>query len=157
MGLPWKHVANENPSLENDASRTELTAMVNRLDADICAREVSPGWTVATSLCHLAFWDQRALFLLRQWQKSGIVEVPKSDALSVEATNQAVNEVARHVPAVAATTLVLDSAEAVDAFVAGVDRELAEKIRAAGQERYLQRFLHRREHVRKLSSLLPPP
>jgi len=143
-------------ALENEAARAELAKLVNRLDAATCAFEVSPGWTIATTLCHLAFWDQRALFLLRQWQVSDIVEAPKLDPLSVNSINHAVNEIARHVPATGAMKLALDSAEAVDAFVAGIDAELAEKIRAAGHERYLRRSLHRREHLQKLSSLIPP-
>ena len=47
------------------AIRGELIAC---LDEDSFKCDVGSGWTVSTLLCHLAFWDQRALFLLRQWQ-----------------------------------------------------------------------------------------
>jgi hypothetical protein len=46
--------------LDNDASRAELTEIAIRLDAASAAYSVGLNWTVATSFCHLAFWDRRA-------------------------------------------------------------------------------------------------
>src|SRR6266478_2462581 len=56
--------------VENDAERGRLRALVARLsDADL-ARAMPAGWTVAGVLAHLAFWDQRILVLLEQWERS---------------------------------------------------------------------------------------
>src|SRR5713101_3882779 len=56
--------------VQNDAERGRLRALVGRLsDADL-ARAMPAGWTVAGVLAHLAFWDQRILVLLEQWERS---------------------------------------------------------------------------------------
>ena len=52
---------------ENEAARVELSELIARLDERAFHCPVGSGWTVSTSLCHLAFWDQRVLWLLREW------------------------------------------------------------------------------------------
>src|SRR5947209_4948986 len=55
---------------KNDAERGRLRSLVSRLsDADL-ARAMPAGWTVAGILAHLAFWDQRILALLAQWEQA---------------------------------------------------------------------------------------
>jgi hypothetical protein len=147
-------MANATLSLENDAARAELHELVNRLDVASSSYPVGSSWTIAASLCHLAFWDQRVLFLLKQWQRSGRVETPRLDSQSIDSINQAVNMIALQVPGPAAMRLALDSAAAVDAFVAEIGEGLAEGIKATGLERYLRRSLHRREHLQKIRGVL---
>ena len=54
---------------ENAAELRRLRALVDRLsDADL-ARPTPGGWTVAASLAHVAFWDQRVLFWLDRWDQ----------------------------------------------------------------------------------------
>jgi hypothetical protein len=50
---------------ENEATRVELSEFIARLDDSSFKCPVGSGWTISTSLCHLAFWDQRVLFYLR--------------------------------------------------------------------------------------------
>jgi len=140
--------------LDNDAARAELREIADRLDAGSVTCSIGTTWTVATSLCHLAFWDQRALFQLKQWQKSGSVDAVRLDSLTVDSINEAVNMIALQVPGPAAIAFALNSAAAVDAFVATIGEELADRITAEGFERYLRRSLHRREHVRKIRRAL---
>jgi hypothetical protein len=126
----------------------------DRLDASSGTCSIGSTWTAATSLCHLAFGDQRALFQLKQWQKSGSVEAVRLDSQTVDSINEAVNMIALQVPGLAAIAFALNSAAAVDAFVATIGEELADRITAAGFERYLRRSLHRREHIRKIRRAL---
>src|SRR5262249_18487279 len=102
--------------LDNDAARAELKQIADRLDAGSVTCSIGTTWTVATSLCHLAFWDQRALFQLKQWQKRGSVEAVRLNALTVDSINEAVNMMALQVPGPAAIAFALNSAAAVDAF-----------------------------------------
>src|SRR5215467_8931441 len=56
---------------ENVKELHRLRALVERLsDADL-ARPTPGGWTVAASLAHVAFWDQRILFWLDRWESAG--------------------------------------------------------------------------------------
>ncbi len=147
-------MAHADVCLENDVARAELTEIASTLDTGSLTFPLGSTWTIATSFCHVAFWDKRALFLLKHWQKSGSVEQVRLDSQSVDSINEAVNMIALQVPGPAAIALALDSAAAVDGFIAEIGEELAERITAAGFDRYLRRSLHRREHVRAIRRAL---
>jgi hypothetical protein len=140
--------------LENDAARAELQALEGRLGPESYADPVGSNWTIASALCHLVFWDQKALSHLEHWSRIGKVEAARLDPESVESINRAVNFIALQVPGPGALKMALESAAAVDAFVAGIEDELAEKISEAGFERLLRRSLHRREHLEKIHAAL---
>lgn len=111
------------------------------------------GWPVTIVLCHLAFWDQRVLFVLKKWQTASF-EPYRFTPLSVDSINQAVTAMARHAPGPAAVRLALASAEAVDSEVAEISDELASQILSAGYGRFLRLSLHRREHLLKTEKAL---
>lgn len=138
---------------ENNASRRELGEWVGRLDETSFNVEVMPGWTVSTALCHLAFWDQRALFLLRKW-KTGGFEASGLTPLNVDSLNHAATTISRAVPGPAAARLTLASAAAVDSQVEEIGDGLVSQILSAGYERFLRRSLHRREHLQKIEKAL---
>lgn len=141
---------------ENQAARLELGELVSRLDERSFSRAVGPGWTVSTMLCHLAFWDQRVLFLLGEWQ-SGRFEPTRLSLQSVDSINEAVKAISQAVSGPAAAKLALDSAAAVDLRLTGISEDLAGQIVTAGFERYLRRSLHRREHLQKIKEALDEP
>jgi hypothetical protein len=114
---------------------------------------VGSGWTVSAVLCHLAFWDQRVLFVLRKWQSAGF-EPSRLTPLSVDSLNHAATAIAQAVPGPAAARLALDSASAVDSQVAETSDELVKQILSEGFERFLRRSLHRREHLQKIEEAL---
>jgi len=87
---------------ENEAARVELSELIARLDERSFNSAVGSGWTISTSLCHLAFWDQRVLFLLRKWESSGQIDASRLSSQSVDSINQAVNAVSQAVPGAAA-------------------------------------------------------
>ena len=140
--------------LENTASRTELSRLIARLDERSFAHPIGAHWTVASTLCHLAFWDQRALFCLRAWKAAGNVEMTPLDSRSVDSINHGVNAISLPIPGLVAAQLALDSASEVDACVATLGQELVERIGSAGFERFLWRSLHRREHLQKISAVV---
>jgi hypothetical protein len=72
----------------------------------------------------------------------------------VASINEAVNMIALRIPAPAAIALAVESAAAVDTLIGTIDEELAERIIAAGFERYLRRSCHRREHLRRIRRAL---
>lgn len=138
---------------ENQASREELAELIGRLDERSFKCAVGRGWTVSTLLCHLAFWDQRVLFLLREWQRSGL-DVCRLNSLAVHSINEAAKAISQAVPGPVAARLALDSAAAVDSQLAQISEALAGQIASAGFERFLNRSLHRREHLQKIEEAL---
>jgi hypothetical protein len=103
--------------LENESARAELNELAGRLDGAALKPPAGAGWTIAGVPRHLPFWDQRVLFLLRRWRKSGAVERSMLDSLSVAAINEAVNRLALEAPGPAAVTLALGSAAGAGAFM----------------------------------------
>ena len=109
---------------DNNASRLELGKLIERLDEPSFDIEVAPGWTVSSVLCHLAFWDQRVLYLLKKW-KSGGFEISRLTPPNVDSLNPAATTIARTVPGPEAARLALASAALVDSAVAETGEKLA--------------------------------
>src|SRR5262249_22619036 len=57
---------------QNDAERQRLSALVARLSDQELARPLPAGWTVATVLGHVAFWDQRVIEIIAAWRRAGV-------------------------------------------------------------------------------------
>ena len=81
------------------------------------------GWTVAAVLAHAAFWDQRIVVLLDQWEQRGPSWTPP---LEVERDGDWINDAAKALclalPPRVAADLAVSVAEAVDRRVAGGER-----------------------------------
>ncbi len=71
---------------ENTLERERLRALVARLTDEDLSLPLGEGWTVAAALAHLAFWDQRALVLLRRWECTGVGTSP----IDIDATNDTI-------------------------------------------------------------------
>ena len=140
-------------SRENEAARLELSQFIASLSESDFDRDVGGGWTVASILCHLAFWDQRVLYLLKEWQSSPF-DGFRLSAQAVNSINEAANFVFRGVPGRLAAQMALESASAVDAEVERLSEALIEQIDGAGFERAMRRSLHRNEHLRKVKEAL---
>jgi hypothetical protein len=123
--------------------------LANCTDVDL-STPMPAGWTVSAVLCHLAFWDQRALTLLEKWEKEGV------DYSSID--TDLVNEVTRFlclaVPPRAAVDLFLRTAETLDAKIAGLDRNWFPEIEEKGKNVHLHRAKHREMHMEDIKALL---
>jgi hypothetical protein len=135
---------------QNDAERGRLRGLVGRLsDADL-ARAMPAGWTVAGILAHLAFWDQRILVLLEQWER-----LPsKPPRIENEADTDWINDASKPLllalaPRQAAN-LAVAIAETVDDKVAALPDDLVARNAAAGSPLNLLRAEHRAEHLREI-------
>jgi hypothetical protein len=108
------------------------------------------GWTVASTLAHLAFWDSYALALFQGWERSGF----KAASTQYEAINQAVDGMSQTIPAPALLRWVQASAEAIDRRVESVSPALTAAIEAGGVANFLLRAKHRGHHLNQIEALL---
>jgi hypothetical protein len=130
----------------NDTERVRLTTLVAKCsDADL-ARPMPAGWTVAGVLGHLAFWDQRILELLQQWETKGVAPNVEVEA-DIDWINDAGKPLLLAVPPRKAAELAVAIAEAVDRRVAALSDDLIAKSVAAGNPLNLSRADHRKEHL----------
>jgi len=134
---------------QNDASREELRALVGSLKDEDADRRLANGWTVAETLCHLAFWDRVMLGRIERWERDGVAPLVL-DAHSTDPLNDAVRMMSSAVSGREASRLALENAELIDAKVASLPEATIEEFAARGLDRMLHRHLHRREHLRRL-------
>jgi DinB superfamily len=140
---------------ENTDSRTKLEGVVHGLSDTDLTRANAAGWTVAALLVHLAFYDRRALVLLRRWKASGLDESP----IDADAMNDALLPIFLDLDPHKAAELCLSSAAAVDAELETVTPELFYQIEAAPTHYRFSRAEHRNDHLNDIANILssPPP
>jgi hypothetical protein len=137
---------------ENAAELRRLRALVERLsDADL-ARPTPGGWTVAASLAHVAFWDQRILFWLDRWETG---QTPRPlDQADVDWINDAGKPLCLSLPPRVAARLTVEIAEEVDRRLAALPDERVAANKAAGEPLFLIRAHHRKTHLDEIERVL---
>jgi hypothetical protein len=135
---------------DNTSERQRLISLVAKLTDAELVKPLPNGWTVATKLLHLAFWDQYCLALLKSWKEG----VPSAASIDVDAVNAAARALSVAVPAGKISGLVREAAEAVDREVENIGPELKAAIESAGRGRVLRRYVHRRAHLDQIGKVL---
>lgn len=137
----------------NNSERARLRALVARLsDADL-ARPLSAGWTIASVLGHLAFWDQRVLVLLEAWEQNG-TPPPTSSEEDVDWINDAGKPFLLALPPRQAADLALAIADTVDRRVETLPDALVARNASAAAPLNFNRATHRRQHLDEIESAL---
>ena len=133
---------------ENDSERARLRALVGRLSDEDLARPMDDGWTVAGVLAHVAFWDQRIVVLLDEWERKGPAWTPPlEDPRDVNWTNDATKPLCLALPPRVAAELAVTVAETVDRRVAAVSDAILEANTRGGPFLNWRRAVHRGEHL----------
>lgn len=135
---------------ENARERARLFSLTASLTEKEMTRPIPSGWSVATKLLHLAFWDYYCTALLKRWRS----DMPSISTLDVDAVNESVKAISLAVPASAVVQLVRGAAEAADREAEQVTPELRAAVEGAGRGRILRRFIHRRVHLDQIEAAL---
>lgn len=139
----------------NRVERQRLQALAARLGDEQLSRPLAAGWTIASVLGHLAYWDQRILVLIERWQQQGAAALPKPlDHSDVDWINDAAKPMLLALPPRRAAELAVTIAEAVDRTVEALPDELVVRNAAAGSPVNLLRAEHRREHLDEIERAL---
>jgi hypothetical protein len=137
--------------IENARERQRLYDLVSRMTEQELNLPLEIGWTVASALAHLAFWDQRSLILLRRWKMGEAVALSPIDT---DLTNDALLPLCLAIPPRAAADLALASAEAIDRELEELSLDLTARIEALGDRFRLYRSDHRKMHLDQIESRL---
>ena len=136
---------------ENAKERERLSSLVELLtDEELCL-PLGDDWTIAVALAHLSFWDQRSLYLLRKWKKSGVVEPTIMD---IDVTNDSLLSTWLALPPRAAANLAVSSAEEIDRELEEASPDLITKIESLGEKFRLYRSIHRKLHLDEIEEIL---
>jgi hypothetical protein len=136
---------------ENNRERERLISLVERLTDEELSLPLGNDWTIAIALAHLAFWDQRSLFLVRKWKKSGDVEFSPID---MDVTNDSLLSLWRALPPRVAANLAVSSAEEVDRELEETPSDLISRIEGIGEKNRVYRSVHRKMHIDQIEDLL---
>lgn len=139
----------------NEAERKRLTSLVARLSDRDLARPLPAGWTIASVLGHVAFWDQRAVALVEQWRRAGVgAPPPPLDEGVVDWVNDATKPFLLALDPRRAADVALGIAETVDRMVAELPEDFVAANARAGSPVNLLRAEHRREHLDEIEAAL---
>jgi hypothetical protein len=136
--------------LENAQERERLLSLAARLTEKELSLPLGNGWTIAVALAHLAFWDQRSLFLMRKWKKSGVELSP----IDIDLTNDSLLSLWLALPPRTAAKLAVSSAEAIDRELEEATPDLIAAIESLGEKSRLYRSVHRKLHLDQIEEIL---
>jgi hypothetical protein len=147
--------ADRSHEARNEAERARLALIAERSEAEL-TRDLGGGWTVATALAHVAFWDRFAHERLKLWLRDGTTVM--ATAPLVDALNDGLLHQWRLLPAKAAAREAVAAAEAMDAEIASMSDDAIDRYRASltpGQQPlFLDRTRHRAEHSSQIEAVL---
>lgn len=134
----------------NQASRGEMRARIENMSDEELALPTVAGWTISSTLAHVAFWDFRILYLLKHWKENGIAPSP----YDVDAINEAHKPLCLALPPRTAADLALQAAETIDSEIEKTSDDLVEKIRSANVQFKFERSEHRGYHLMEIGKAL---
>jgi len=136
--------------IANKLSREKIQSLIENMSDEQLALPTVAGWTIASTLAHIAFWDFRILFLLNHWKINEIASSP----YDVDAINEAHKPLCLALPPRSAAGLALQAAESIDAEIEKTPDELVEKILAAKVQFKFERNEHREYHIKEIEQAL---
>lgn len=134
----------------NSDSLNRLRRFAAAVTLDELRREVGAGWSVASILLHMAFWDRRASLLIARWMEDGVQDSP----IDSDIVNDSVKEFLLAVPAEAAPRLALKAAEEADEAVAKLPPSMLSAIEGHDVHVRLDRAHHRNQHLDEIEKAL---
>lgn len=142
--VEWRQILED-----NDAQRTRLKALAASLTDEQLQRKISNGWTVAVTLAHLAFWDERISTLFTRL-KDGIAP----ESIDPDAVNGPLAILSGTIPPRETARLAVEAAEKVDRDVAALPMGVAQQFLLSGKDRFVRRSLHRAHHLDQIERAL---
>jgi hypothetical protein len=133
---------------ENTRQRERLRALLARLTDQDLTRPLGDGWTVAGFLGHLAFWDYRALLLIKRWKQTGV----KPSPADVDVINDGMKPLLLAIPPRKIAEMVMEAATAVDREIEGLNPDLITRIEAQATDFRLNRGHHRGAHINDIEA-----
>ena len=150
-------MAADRPYVEtNRQSLERLRALVERASDEDLARQMDDGWTVASVMGHMAFWDLRIVTALQRWGPDGSGPFPTYYDDAVDWINDAAKPIISALEPRAAARVAVEAAETADGAVANMSDELLAKNAETGLYINPDRADHRGEHLDEIEKLLPP-
>jgi hypothetical protein len=131
----------------NDASRERLARLAETLTSTQMAIDLGGGWTVASALAHMGFWDR---WQAARWQEMLAGRWSADDASVIAAedlANEALDPYWSRASAADLPALALGAATRLDALAAQAPDDLVDALEGGPSAYLLHRHRHRIDHV----------
>lgn len=128
--------------VERNRVATNRIREMARLSEEVLQKPVGEHWTVAVLLAHLAFWDQRVLFVLDKTEQEGKLFAHQADAY----VNDYSLPLLVAIPPQVAARIAVETAETLDRQLETFPPALLEEIYNYNP-RWVDRSLHRNDHL----------
>jgi hypothetical protein len=138
----------------NRVALDRLRAFVEKASDDDLEHPMNDGWTVATVLAHVAFWDLRIVACIEAWKPDGTGPVPTYYDDAVDWINDSVKPLISALEPRVAARVTVEAAEAADLAVAGLSDELYARNESLGWLVNPDRADHRLEHLDEIEQVL---
>lgn len=138
----------------NDKSRARLARLIATLTPARVGVDAGGGWTVASALAHMAFWDR---WQAARWREtlSGEGMAPTQDTRASETlANIALESLLAGIAPADLPAMALASAEEVDGLIASAPDVTVEAIEGGVTDYLLHRHRHRNEHIDQMERAL---
>lgn len=136
--------------VENTRERERLRRLVGRISDKDLSLPMWEEWTIAAAFAHLAFWDQRALALMKKWKITRVALFP----IDNDVINDSILPLCLAIPPRVAANLAVTAAEAIDRELEKAGEDLISDIWQLGERFRLYRSDHRKLHLDQIESLL---
>jgi hypothetical protein len=136
--------------IANARERERHRRLVDRMTDRELILPMWEGWTIAAALAHLAFWDQRALVLMKKWKISGVASSPIDD----DVANDSILPLCLAIPPGVAARLAVTAAEAIDLELEKAGENLISDLWQLGERFRLYRSDHRKLHLDQIEGIL---
>jgi hypothetical protein len=104
-------------------------------------------WSIAATLAHLAFWDQRAIHVIEAAKKNNVLNAPVFD----EQLNDILAPFLEAIPPVKAAGMAVNIAGTLDGLLEQCPPELIYQMMLQNN-RLVERSLHRNDHLAEIES-----
>ncbi|TMD03786.1 MAG: hypothetical protein E6J01_15385 [Chloroflexi bacterium] len=137
----------------NTEGLDQLRELVRQLrDLDLTRPVGGDGWTVSSTLAHLAFWDNVAVERWTQFDRRGAFTDMADPVFDI--VNAAALEQWRALPPRLAADQAVAAAEAVAARIAGLSASAVEAAVTTGRPFMVDRTIHWTPHLREIDRAL---
>lgn len=138
---------------KNDRERERLRALIEGISDDELRRSANAEWTIAATLLHVAYWDERAAWLAGKIERGEAFTPAEVEPEPPDWLNDTVRTFLHAIPPREAARLALRIAEDTDRRVAALP---AEKVWPNDKTSLLNAFRseHRREHLDEIEETL---
>jgi hypothetical protein len=133
----------------NRKSTERMQLIVQGLAEGELSRTSGNHWTIAVTLTHLAFWDQRVIHVLKSAEMNEEWYVPYID----DQVNDILTPLLAAIPPADAAALAIHTARKLDELLEECPADMLEQLMEINH-RLVERSLHRNTHLDEIESML---